>query len=171
MAQDLIDIHEATSEKDFLDAKKLILEYVNWLSQIGGSEIVRTLSSQNLDKEMDSLSTAYSETEGALFIAIKDGQAVAIAGIKRFSDSECELKRMYVQKNSRGLGIGRALLLKCIEKAKGLHYKSIKLDTLDFMHSALKLYFETGFVEVSAYRLNTHKDVRFFDLDLKKLNE
>jgi carbonic anhydrase len=160
-------IKEAQNTEDLFEARKLILEYVNWLGNEGGPEVKITLASQNFDKELDTLNVTYGYPDGAIFLAIKSDKAVAVGGIKRFNDRECEVKRMFVQPGSRGAGIGKLLLTKCIEAAKSLHYETIKLDTADFMKSAIKLYTDAGFVEIAAYRYNTHKEARYFELDLK----
>ncbi len=154
-----IEIKEVKNEADFLAAKKLILEYVQWLGI--------DLSFQNFDKEIDTLQTTYGEPDGGLFMALRDDKAVGVAGIKRFSNTECELKRMYVQPGSRGFGIGKLLLAECIKLAKKLNYGTIKLDTADFMKSAVKLYADNGFVEISAYRYNPYEEARYFELKVE----
>lgn len=158
--ENTIVIRQAQSPADFLTAKQLILEYVQWLGI--------DLSFQNFDQEMYTLPATYGHPEGGLFVAFRDEKAVGVAGIKRFSDKECEVKRMFVQAESRGFGIGKMLLTNCIKIAKSLAYESIKLDTADFMKSAIKLYTESGFVEISAYRHNPHKEARYFELDLSR---
>jgi len=156
-----IEIKEAQHKADFLATKELILEYVKWLGM--------DLSFQNFDKEMNSLPETYGNRDGRLFIAVRNDKAVGVAGIKRFNEKECEVKRMFVQPASRGLGIGKLLLTECIEAAKRLHYQVIKLDTADFMRSAIKLYTDNGFVEISAYRHNPHEEARYFELSLNKM--
>ena len=158
--QNQIEIKEVKNTEDFLAAKKLIHEYIEWL----GTD----LSFQNFDKEMDTLPETYGNLDGRLFIAVINNKAVGVAGIKRFNDKECEVKRMFVQPNSRGFNVGKLLLTECIEMAKKLNYYTIKLDTLDFMKSAIKLYTENGFVEISAYRHNPYKEAKYFELRLKK---
>ncbi len=162
-----ITIIEVKNIEEFSEAKNLILEYVIWLSMEGGLEVKAILSSQNFDKEMETLPSTYGNPNGGIFIAKNNGKAVAVAGIKRFSNTDCEVKRMFVQKDSRGLGVGKLLLMNCIEIAKKLNYKIIKLDTADFMNSAIKLYIDNGFVEIPAYRENMHEHARYFELELK----
>ncbi|HWR94875.1 MAG TPA: GNAT family N-acetyltransferase [Flavobacterium sp.] len=163
-----IYIKEVQNESDFKAAKELILEYVTWLGIDSDSKVIATLKSQNFDKEMNSLPETYGKNDGRLFIALTNGKVVGVAGIKRFNETECEVKRMYIQPESRGLGIGKLLLNSCIEMAKTLNYTSIKLDTTSYMKSAIKLYTENGFVEISAYRHNPHDQARFFELNLLK---
>ena len=155
-----VEIIEVKNVTEFLQAKELILEYVQWLGI--------DLSFQNFDQEIDTLQVTYGEPNGGLFLAIRNDKAVGVAGIKRFDESECELKRMLVQPGSRGSGIGKLLLIRCIDIAKKLNYVTIKLDTADFMKSAIKLYTDNGFVEIPAYRFNPYEEARYFELALGK---
>lgn len=155
-----IEIKMAETATDFANAKKLILEYVDWLGI--------DLSFQNFDKEMAGLPEMYNHKDGGLFIAYINEEAVGIAGIRRFNKNDGEIKRMFVQPNSRGLGIGQLLLNHCIDNARKLNYDTIKLDTADFMKSAIKLYTDNGFMEIGAYRHNPHESARYYELKLKK---
>ena len=152
------EIIEVKNVTEFLQAKELILEYVKWLGI--------DLSFQNFDEEIDTLQVTYGEPDGGLCLAIRNEKAVGVAGIKRFNESECELKRMYVQPGSRGFGIGKLLLNRCIKIARKLNYDTIKLDTADFMKSAIKLYTDNGFLEIPAYRYNPYEEAKYFELNL-----
>ncbi|MEZ4971095.1 MAG: GNAT family N-acetyltransferase [Flavobacteriaceae bacterium] len=155
-----IELKIAQTTIDFTHAKKLILEYVSWLGI--------DLSFQNFDQEMAGLPQMYRPEDGGLFIASINDEAVGIAGLRRFNSKDGEIKRMYVQPNSRGMGIGQLLLAQCIGKAKELGYDTIKLDTADFMESAIKMYTGNGFVEIGAYRYNPHEATKYYELSLKK---
>jgi len=155
-----IELKEVKTEEDFSKAKILILEYVTWLGI--------DLSFQNFDHELNTLPETYGSPNGGLCIVLRDNKAVGVAGIKRFSETECEVKRMYVQPESRSLGIGKLLITQCIEIAKRLNYNTIKLDTADFMKSAIKLYSDSGFIEIPAYRHNPYDEARFFEMKLKQ---
>lgn len=153
-------IKTAQTKEDYLLAKKLILEYVAWLGI--------DLSFQNFDAEMAALPEMYNEQNGGLFLAFKNDEAIGIAGLRRFSITESEVKRMFVKEEARGFGIGKLLLQKCIETARKAGYNKIKLDTVDFMQTAIKLYIDNGFVEIPAYRYNPYEAARYFELDFAK---
>ena len=110
-------------------------------------------------RQLSTMTETYGAPNGGLCIVLRNNIAVGVAGIKRFSETECEVKRMYVQPESRGLGIGKLLLTHCIEIAKSLNYDTVKLDTADFMKSAIKLYIDSGFIEIPAYRHNPYEAV------------
>lgn len=154
-----IEIITAQTPQHYADARKLILAYVQWLNF--------DLSFQNFDQEMANLPKMYNEKDGGLFIASLNHHPVGVAGLRRFSETEAEVKRMFVLDEAKGKGIGKVLLRKCIDTAKALHYHSIKLDTAVYMHAAIKLYTDHGFTEIPAYRFNPHDHARYFELRLK----
>ena len=156
-----IEIKAAHTPADFLVAKELILEYIEWLAF--------DLAFQHIDKELNSLPEMYGGPDGGLVFASINGKAVGVAGIRKYTDKECELKRMYVKPESRGLGIGKLLLTACVEIAKKCNYDVIKLDTTDTMKSAIKIYVDNGFIEIPAYRYNPHEAARYFELKISKL--
>jgi putative acetyltransferase len=151
-------IISAASEQHFTDARSLILEYVEWLNF--------DLSFQNFDQEMASLPAMYNAHDGGLFIVYLNAEPAGVIGLRRLSNTEGEVKRMFVRDTARGLGIGKLLLTRCIDTAKALRYHALKLDTADFMKAAHKLYIDHGFKEIPAYRYNPQQGARYFELDL-----
>ena len=103
-----------------------------------------------------------------VFSDVRPEVHVGVAGIKRFNETDCEVKRMFVQPESRGFKIGQLLLTKCLDAAKELNYQAVKLDTADFMKSAIRLYTDNGFREIDAYRYNPHEEARYFELNFSK---
>ena len=160
MPTQTIEIIPAATEQHFADARTLILEYVEWLNF--------DLSFQNFDQEMASLPAMYNINDGGLFIAYLNGEPVGVIGLRRLSETEGEVKRMFVKETARGHSIGKLLLTKCIDTAKVLRYRSLKLDTADFMKAAHKLYIDHGFLEIPAYRYNPQEGARYFELDLAR---
>jgi predicted N-acetyltransferase YhbS len=59
---------------------------------------------------------------------------------------------MYVRPSSRGLGVGRAILQRLIDDARGLGYRTIRLDSARFMREAHALYRRFGFVPSSPHK-------------------
>lgn len=154
-----IDIAIAKTTAHFAEARKIIFEYVAWLGL--------DLSFQNFDEEINNLESMYIHPDGGLVLASVNGKTAGIAGIRKFENGICELKRMFVKESFRKMGIGKRLMHETIELATRLNYESIKLDTADFMQDAIKLYQANGFVEIPAYRYNPHKSARFFELKVK----
>ena len=74
---------------------------------------------------------------------------------------EAEVKRLYVRRAYRGMGLGRTLAECAIDEARALGYGTLKLDTLPSMGEAQRLYAELGFVATAPYNANPVEGVRF----------
>jgi ribosomal protein S18 acetylase RimI-like enzyme len=79
--------------------------------------------------------------------------------LRKFAEGICEMKRLYLRKETRGKGMGTTLAEKIIMKAKELGYKKMQLDTIETMKEAIALYKSMGFKEISPYRFNHVKGV------------
>ena len=131
------------------------------------------LSYQNFDQEMASLPGAYIAPQGRLFFAEIDGQPAGCVGVRPLADSEgvCEMKRLYVDPEMRGRGIGARLALAAIKAAKEIGYRKLMIDTLPNMRMAVKLYRELGFTEAPNYFQTQVEGTMFLALDLNNWSE
>ena len=129
------------------------------------------LDYQNFGDEMASLPGAYAAPAGRLFFAEFEGRPAGCVGIRASSDGVCEMKRLYVEPEMRGNGIGRQLALAAIKAAKALGYRKVMMDTLPAMRIAVKLYRELGFKEAPAYYPTPVEGTLFLALDLDNWSE
>jgi len=129
------------------------------------------LGFQGFAEEMASLPGAYAAPAGRLFFAEVDDRPAGCVGIRPFSEGICEMKRLYVEPELRGLGAGRELVLAAIRAAKAIGYRRILLDTLPAMRIAVKLYRELGFTEAPAYYPTPIEGTIFLTLDLENWSE
>ncbi|MCB1185119.1 carbonate dehydratase [bacterium] len=143
--------------------RQFFRNYAGWLG--------RDLSFQGFADEMASLPGAYSAPEGCLFYAEIDGRPAGCVGIRRFSEGVCEMKRLYVEPELRGQGIGRDLALAAIKAARTIGYQRIMLDTLPAMRIAVKLYRELGFQDAPAYYPTPIEGTMFLSLELSSWDE
>jgi ribosomal protein S18 acetylase RimI-like enzyme len=102
-----------------------------------------------------------------MYIAVVDGESAGCIGLRKIGNGICEMKRLYVRKNARGLGIGKKLVEMVINDAKKIGYKKMRLDTLpDKMKEAQKIYKSWGFYEIEPYYYNPIDGVMYMELDL-----
>ena len=73
---------------------------------------------------------------------------------------------MFVKPAYQKQRIGKTLLEKAIELAGALNYKIIRLDTLNYMTAAIKLYKQNGFYEMPAYYYNPNETAVYFEMKL-----
>ncbi|MCW5797025.1 MAG: GNAT family N-acetyltransferase [Nitrospira sp.] len=121
---------------------------------------------QCFDQELQRLASEYGPPDG-VFLLAKEGEAyVGCGGLRRFSPSACEMKRLYVIPAHQHQGIGRILITALIDHARNLGYTRILLDTLPFMTTAQSLYKSLGFEPVAEYRFNPVPGTIFLQLML-----
>jgi len=93
----------------------------------------------------------FEPPDGVFLVTRLDGRAVACGGICRFDETRGELKRMYVVPESRGLGLGRAILVALENEASRLGYVALVLETGDRQPEALGLYRSAGYERIPCY--------------------
>ena len=100
------------------------------------------------DPTTDALFEVFQTPGSTYFLAEVDGVMVGGGGIyptEGLPKDTCELVKMYLLPQARGLGLGRTLIEKCIEAAKQLGYKKIYLETMPELKQALLVYEKFGF--------------------------
>jgi GNAT superfamily N-acetyltransferase len=143
---------------------------IKLISDIIVNEFNFKLDPDNLDSDIICIEEHYKESDGGCFwvaesIKIYDNRnyhqiigTIAIRNLKQF-ESTAELKRMYVSRQFRKLGIGQKMLETAIDFAKGFGYKRIVLDSSKYLDAARILYVKNGFVDVPRYNDNYRADV------------
>jgi len=154
-------IISAETPEQINEARKLFREYEAWLGV--------DLCFQNFEKELANLPGKYAKPDGRLFLISVKNQTAGCIALRKIADGVCEMKRLYVREQFRGLGLGKMLIEKLIEEAQAVGYKKMRLDTLpDKMPPVVKLYKSYGFCEISPYYDNPHRETLFMELDLNK---
>ncbi len=100
------------------------------------------------DPHLDYLFETYNVSRAIYFVIENEGKILGGAGIMQLENekaSVCELQKMYLLPETRGLGLGQALIDKCLEKATEFGFESCYLETMPYMENAQKLYKKAGF--------------------------
>lgn len=126
------------------------------------------LQFQAFEKELANLPDKYALDDGRLYIAYVDGEVAGCIGLRRFDDTRCELKRLFIREEFRHLGLGQQLSLRVIDDARQIGYQQILLDTLSTMTPAMNLYRKLGFSQIAAYYHNPINEAVYFGLDLSQ---
>ena len=105
------------------------------------------------DPTTDALFELFQAPKSAYFVAEADGKIWGGGGIyptEGLPSTTCELVKMYLLPEARGIGLGRILIEKCLELAKAEGFEQVYLETLPELKLALKAYEKLGFEYLSA---------------------
>ena len=123
---------------------------------------------QGFEAELDGLPGKYAPPSGALLIALHQDEAAGCVALRDLGHGVCEMKRLFVRPQFRGLGLGRQLADAIIAKAGQLVYLLMRLDTLDRLSEAMRLYERLGFRKIPAYYDNPLAGAVYWELDLRR---
>jgi len=172
MASVSATLRTAETPADIALARELFVEYAQWLAV--------DLCFQGFESELASLPGAYAPPRGRLLlagdfptalgcIALRPlgAQGACRAGAAKTDDDTVgEVKRLYVRPAHRANGWGHRLADALIAEARLIGYRELKLDTLEWMDDARKLYARLGFRECAAYYDNPLPGVVYMALAL-----
>ena len=154
-------------------ARGLFVEYAHWLKV--------DLCFQGFERELATLPGAYAPPFGRLLLAGSAGQAFGCIALRPIAAAQGsaetaarrpapgavgEIKRLYVQPSHRAGGWGRRLAETLLADARAIGYRELKLDTLDWMADARRLYGKLGFRECDRYYDNPLPGVVYMSLEL-----
>jgi putative acetyltransferase len=128
------------------------------------------LGFQGFEEELATLPGEYAGPDGALLLAFVDGALAGCGATRPLPDADhpnaCEMKRLFVRPAFRRLGLGRRIARALLDRARGVGYAVMLLDTLDEMESARGLYAALGFVEVAPYYYNPIPGAHYLKAEL-----
>ena len=154
----MIVLVRPTSSALWEEAARLVDEYAASLGV--------ALDFQNFEHERAHLAEEYGPPDGAFLLAQHAGECIGCGAFRRFSETACEMKRLYVAPRGQGRGVGRQIAEALIDEARARGYQQMLLDTLPSMQRAQTLYAALGFEPTAPYRYNPVAGTAFLKLDL-----
>lgn len=100
------------------------------------------------DSEIDAMQRSYSLPRSAYYVVEREGRLAGGAGVAPLlggEDRVCELRKFYLPPASRGLGLGQALLERCLLTARGFGFAQCYAEALDRMSDAQRLLESNSF--------------------------
>ena len=157
-----IELFTPATVADMASVREIFCEYAASLSV--------DLCFQDFDAELASLPGDYAAPRGALLLARVDGSVAGCCALRPMDSSDypgaAEMKRLYVRRPFRGLGLGRALAEATLDAARQAGHACVLLDTLSDMEAARALYEELGFEEIAPYYHNPVAGAHYLKADL-----
>lgn len=162
IASPTVVVRAASGPVDLDGVRMLFREYANSLKV--------DLCFQNFEDELRDLPGEYAMPHGTLLLATVNGEFAGCCAVRPLHTVDyanaCEMKRLYVRPQFRGLGLGRQLSEAVLDSATASGFDCILLDTLDDMESARALYQELGFAEIPPYYYNPIAGAHYLKADL-----
>ena len=95
----------------------------------------------------------YNASDGIpdVALAFVDGEAAGCAGLKRHSETDGEVKRLWVEPAFRGRRIASGLMDRIEEKARQAGFRRLILQTRPAMADAVRLYESRGYRLIPNY--------------------
>ncbi len=125
---------------------------------------------QQFDQELAGLPGDYQAPRGTLLLATVDGALAGCCALRPLDTADypnaAEMKRLYVRKAFRGLGLGRQLAEAALDAARQADYACVLLDTLDDMEAARALYEDLGFCAIPPYYHNPIAGAHYLKADI-----
>lgn len=123
---------------------------------------------QGFEDELSGLPGKYAPPAGELLIATAEDRVAGCVALRTLDDRVCEMKRLFVRPEFRKTGLGKRLVREIIDVARQIGYPVMRLDTLDRLTEAMRLYESLGFRRIAPYYENPLQGVVYWELNLTK---
>lgn len=122
---------------------------------------------QGTDSDLEDVERSYIAPGGTFVVVEKqDGNIIGTGGLFYLRPKVCELRKMYLLKETRGKGIGKQLMDYLLAEAHKLGFERIELETASVLKEAISLYTRYGFRPMCRTHLPSRCD-QAYALDLK----
>jgi ribosomal protein S18 acetylase RimI-like enzyme len=148
------ELLQATTDAHLDDVRALMRAFVAWHRERHVEDIAlidRYFDAAAFERELASLPGPYAPPQGSLLIAYHAGQPAGCVALRDLGEGICEMKRMFVSRDCRGLGVGTALSDRVIADAGVAGYRAMRLDTSHRQSEAMRLYERAGFRRIAPY--------------------
>lgn len=103
------------------------------------------LNPKEEDLDVTDIPKYYIQNNGDFEVIEFNGKIIGTYGIYHIDDETCELRKMYLNQDFQGIGLGNIMIENSFKMAKSLCYKKITLQTNSVLYKAIKLYKKYGF--------------------------
>jgi GNAT superfamily N-acetyltransferase len=118
------------------------------------------LDADGLDHDIAHWQQEYDGRSGVLLLVVDPaGEVVGTAAVRVLEPGVGEVKRMWLRPACQGRGLGRKLMDSCLDEARRLGCRRLRLDSQAKLEAAVHLYRASGFTEIPRYNDNHRADI------------
>ena len=99
----------------------------------------------------------HTDTMDFVAVAYEGGEPAGCGALRKYSEKEVEIKRVFVREKYRGKNVGGMILEKLLEQAQQTGFERMILETGAFLGASIKLYRRYGFERIENY--GAYKDM------------
>jgi GNAT superfamily N-acetyltransferase len=119
------------------------------LAPAGMEQLFEQYIAMTIDGELKQLLEVFSGARrNAFWVVESANEIVGSFGIERRSDNDTELRRMYLDKGYRGLGIAQRMLDRAEAEARSLGFTKMIVSTARIQKAADRFYRKSGFQQI-----------------------
>ena len=116
--------------------------HISWLQKTGSY-----IANPAYDTDLQNITETYLNNAWTFLVATHHDKVIGMGAVRKIDDSTAEIKRMRVDLDYQGNGIGSLILDKLLTTTKELLYEKLILDTSVNQIAAQKLYESRWFIE------------------------
>ncbi|TNE44281.1 MAG: GNAT family N-acetyltransferase [Deltaproteobacteria bacterium] len=114
---------------------------------------------QSTDADLADIEASYLEPGGWFQVVVgPSGDIVGSVGLFLEDSESCELRKMYLLPQARGVGLGRELLDQALEQARQSGFRRVTLETAKVLKEAIAMYERYGFQPYRPEHLSSRCD-------------
>ena len=92
------------------------------------------------DSDLRDIAANYAARGGAFDVVVgSDGDVVGCCGVYVLDRATCELRKMYLRQDARGVGLGGRLLKRALAFARGSGFRRMELETASVLKEAIAM--------------------------------
>ncbi len=99
----------------------------------------------------------HTDTMDFVAAAYDNGEPAGCGALRKYSEKEVEIKRVFVRERYRGKNVGGQILEKLLERAEQMGFERMILETGAFLEASVRLYQRYGFRRIENY--GAYKDM------------
>lgn len=155
---------------DRATVRRLFHDYRQWLADhrdtTHGSEPRVRSGLALVDRLIAELPGAYGPPRGEVVLWFEGDSVVACGALRELEPEVGEIRRIFVRPDYRGPAFGLPYVRHLIDRARGLGYARLRVDTLPTMSAAIEFYQKAGFRPVAAFWPHPVRDALFFECNI-----
>jgi len=129
---------ESSHENDVLSlARQILCEELKTHRDLAGED------------DLQAIAASYAAPDSRFVVALRHGRVLGTGAIRRISDTDCELTRLYVQEEHRREGIASCIAAELFKFVQQHGYRRVFLEIRPEMEQATRVIARYGFSDVT----------------------